>query len=85
MAKRKTYEIKRAILMTLKDGKEHTLAQLERSVNTNWYSIKNNCMELKDYGAVEMKKEEKHKATGRPYFSVRITKNGRKVLGDIRE
>jgi len=71
--------------MTLKDGKGHTLAQLERSVNTNWYSIKNNCIELKDYGAVEMKKEDKHKATGRPYFSVRITKNGRKALENMKK
>ena len=83
MAKRKTYEIKKSILMTLKDGESHTLAELERSVNTNWYSIKNNCVELKSYGAVEMKKKEKHEATGRPYFSVKITKNGRKALAEL--
>lgn len=80
MSKRATKEIKKAILKALASTGEMTYAQLERKVNTGFISIKNNCEELQTYGAVSIIKKEKHPATGRPYFIVSITKQGKKII-----
>ncbi len=57
-----------------------TLAQLERKINTGFRTIKSNCEELQEFGAVSITKEERHEATGRPYFIISITKQGKKIL-----
>lgn len=78
--KRTTSEIKKRILQILTQNGKQTYAELERKVNTNWYTIKNNCDELEKFGAVEIKKLNKHDANGRPFFEVKITNTGREVL-----
>ena len=80
MKKRSVKEIKIAILKILNEEGDLTLAQLERKVNTGFLTIKSNCEELETFGAVSITKKDKHLATGRPYFIIGITKQGRDLL-----
>ena len=79
MAKRGSYEIKKQILMVVRENPA-TYAQLERKINTGYRTVKANCDELGDYGYVAVEKVEKHPKTGRPSFSVSITGQGREFL-----
>ncbi|HLC72674.1 MAG TPA: hypothetical protein VJH37_03770 [Candidatus Nanoarchaeia archaeon] len=80
MVKRPSKDIKKAILSVLNKEGDLTYAQLERKVNTAFVSIVDNCQELQTFGAVIISRKDKHKATGRPYFLVSITKQGRDIL-----
>lgn len=81
--KRKSVEIKKAILRVLSDGKRYTYAELERKVNTGYRSIVSNCEELKGFNAVTITKQKSHEANGRPYFSVEITEQGRNFFRNL--
>ena len=78
MHKRTSYEIKKKVLMVVKE-KPSTYAQLERKVNTGYRSIKSNCEELQLYGQVKVV-VKKHPANGRPSHMVSITESGLKTL-----
>lgn len=78
MSKRSSYEIKKKILLALKD-KSLSYAQLERKINTGFRTIKSNCQELEQFGQVKIDKI-KHPATGRTAYIVSITKQGLKFL-----
>ena len=84
MSKRSTRDIKRQILRTLIREGNLTFAQLERKANTGYITIKINCEELQDFGAVSIIKKEKHTATGRPYFLVSITKEGKRIVNEFK-
>ena len=79
MSKRQSKDIKMLILKEL-NKKDLTFAQLERKINTGFRTIKTNCIELEKFGTIKITKRENHKATGRPYFVVSITKQGRKII-----
>jgi len=80
MTKRGSQDIKKLILKILDKEGNLTFAQLERKLNTGFRTIKANCEELEEFGAVSIIKKEKHEATGRAYFLVSITAQGRKIL-----
>jgi len=73
--KRSSYEIKRAILMHVKE-EPLSYAALERKVNTGHNTIKNSCLELEKFGQVKIKRIDEHPANGRKSFSVSITRQG---------
>ena len=79
MGKRGSYEIKKQILMVVRE-KPASYAELERKVNAGFRSIKNNCNELSDYGYISVEKIEKDPANGRPSFKVKLTESGRSFL-----
>lgn len=69
MAKRTFQEIRKAILTTLNDNKEHSYGDLERKVNTNWQTIRVHCKDLTIFNAVNISDK-----------GVKITKEGRELL-----
>lgn len=79
MAKRGSYEIKKQILMVVRE-KPATYAQLERKIDTGYRTVKANCDELSDYGYIAVEKTEKNPANGRPSFRVSLTVQGREFL-----
>lgn len=79
MTKRGSYEIKKQILMVVRE-KPATYAQLERKIDTGYRTVKANCDELSDYGYIDVEKVERHPANGRPSFIVKISENGRTFL-----
>ena len=72
-------QIKKDILKAL-TSKTYSYAELERKIDTGYRSIVQNCKELESFGAVEIRRLNKHEANGKPYFQVSITNNGREVL-----
>ena len=80
MSKRTSFEIKNRILKLSKSKK--TLAELERKVNTNFNTIKSNCIELEKFGFLTIKKEKQHKKNGKPFFEIKITKRGLDFLNN---
>ncbi|MEM4398054.1 MAG: transcriptional regulator [Candidatus Woesearchaeota archaeon] len=79
MQKRTPYELRKEILMCLKE-KEMTFTELQTKLSTNYDSIKKNCFELQEYEQVEIKKEKKHKKNGKPYYLVKLTEKGYKTV-----
>lgn len=79
MSKRGSYEIKREILMSVRE-KPATYAKLERKVDTGFRTIKANCEELSDYGYITVEKVERDPANGRPSFKVKLSESGRAFL-----
>jgi len=75
MSKRKSYEIKRKILFTLKE-QDLTYSELERKINTGYRTIKLNCEELENFGQIKIISEKKHPTNGKNYKIVKITKEG---------
>jgi len=67
--KRTHKEIKKAILQILSDGLEHSYADLERKVNTNWISIRQHCEDLELFKAITIKDNK-----------IKIAKIGRDIL-----
>lgn len=79
MGKRGSYEIKKQILMAVRE-KPASYAELERKVNTGFRSIKNNAEELSDYGYITVERIEHDPANGRPSFKVRLSETGRAFI-----
>lgn len=78
--KRSSIEIKKKILEVLSKESSSTYAELERKVNTSYQSIVANCKELESFAFITILKLNKHPATGRPYFKVQATTQGREIL-----
>lgn len=74
MYKRSSFEIKKKILELSKN--EKTFAELERKINTNFNTIKENCNELEKFGFITIKKILKHPKNGKHYFEIKITEQG---------
>jgi len=68
--KRTHKEIIKTILEVLKDGKLKSYGELERKVDTNWKTIRDNCELLRIFEVVIINKNNK----------VQITERGRKTL-----
>ncbi len=69
-------EVRKAILEVLRDGKPHSLGDLERKTGTNWLSVRKHVDDLIIFNAVSKKEFQKHDQNGRPYIEVTITKEG---------
>lgn len=78
MPKRSSYQIKKQILLKVKE-KPATYAELERKVNTGYRTVKSNCEELKDYDFIEIEKVI-DPANGRQSNVVKITEKGLKQI-----
>ncbi len=76
MSKRTPYEVRKGILLLLKENSSLTYTQIQTKLSTNYDSVRKNCQELAEYDQVEIKKQEKHAKNGRPYYSVKLTKKG---------
>lgn len=79
MPKRGTYEIVDRILMCVRDD-ALTQAELERKVNTNFNTIKADCIFLADAQLVEVKLIKKHPSNGKPAKEIAITERGIEYL-----
>ena len=79
MAKRQSYEIKKQILRVLKEG-PLKYSEIERKIDTNFNTIRNNCEELEDHDYISVKTIEKDPANGKPSHPVSITSKGRDFL-----
>lgn len=79
MAKRGSYEIKKQILMAVRE-RPSSYAELERRVDTGFRTIKANCEELSDYGYITVEKVERDPANGRPSFKVKLSGKGMEFL-----
>jgi len=71
--KRTHREVMKAILKVLSDGREHSFADLERKVNTNWQTARDHIENLELFGAVEVNDKNRSK----------ITSGGMKILKKI--
>jgi predicted transcriptional regulator len=80
MSGRTSLQIKREILKILSDKKEHTFAELERKVNSNWQTIRTHCKELEIFNCLLIKEKKHHKVNNKSYFEVVITKIGIEIL-----
>ena len=80
MPKRTTKEVRKAVLEALKDGKPHSLGDLERKTGSNWISIRNHVDDLLLFSAVTKKEFARHDQNGRPYVEVTVTKDGLALL-----
>lgn len=74
MTKRTTTEIKLSILNTLRKTKNCSYGELERKINTNWKTIRNQCEELELFKTVNISNDNK----------INITKNGLSILKESR-
>ena len=68
--------VRKAILEALRDGKPHSLGDLERKTGTNWLSVRKHVDDLILFNAVTKKEFPKHDQNGRSYIEVTITKEG---------
>ena len=73
MPRRKALDIKKEIIRILKSSNEISLQKLERKVNTNYLTIREQIKELEYFGLVKTAKHDKSKANGRPFTTVKLT------------
>ncbi|MEM2139255.1 MAG: hypothetical protein QXM96_03825 [Candidatus Woesearchaeota archaeon] len=73
--KRKSYEIKEEIILSIKEGPS-SYAKLERKIDTGFITIKNSCEELSKYGLIKIEKKQKHSSNGKPYYAISLTDIG---------
>jgi len=78
MKKRNSFEIRKEILALLKN-KSMTLSELERKVNTNSRTIKNDCEELEYYKLISLRKQV-HPSNGKISHNFALTKNGLEII-----
>ena len=77
--RREYFELDMTILMKLREGNK-TYSYLERSVNTNFDTIKDHCRVLEKYGMIEINKKEKHPENGRIFYDISLTDHGHRML-----
>lgn len=73
--RRNALEIKKKILDVLSKNGELSLRDLDRKVNTNNKTIMNHIEELEYFGKVIVTKHKKSEKNGRPYTTVKLTRN----------
>jgi len=84
MVKRKSYEVRKKILMALRE-EPLSYAQLERKVNTGFRTIKQNCEELEVYDIVSIDTIDKDPSNGKPSYKIKITSQGIKSLDKLKK
>jgi hypothetical protein len=73
------------ILKTIADGKRYTLYSLSKKVKTGYDTLLPNCYFLELLKLIEMLKVGKDEsATGRAYYSIKITKRGKELLSELK-
>ncbi|MDD9953461.1 MAG: hypothetical protein OXR66_03930 [Candidatus Woesearchaeota archaeon] len=77
MVKRRSYDIKKKLLLTLKEAPA-SYAQLERKLNTGYRTVKANCEEMQVWNHVKISTLT-HPANGKRAHKVEITKEGKAV------
>jgi predicted transcriptional regulator len=80
MHARNSLELKKKILFILSDGKEHTFAELERKVNSNWQTIRSHCRELEIFRCVKIEYKKNHSKNNKPYYVITINQQGFEAL-----
>lgn len=78
--KRKSIEIRKAILKLLNKHGELSLRQLESKVNTASLTIKAHVEDLESLGFVKVKHHKSHPKNKRPYKTCKITEKGIEYL-----
>ena len=79
MAKRKSYDVRQAILHMVKE-KPVSFTKIQTKFSTNYDSVKNNCEELEFYGFVKIKTIQNHPENGKPSHEVELTPSGREIV-----
>ncbi|MBI2101771.1 hypothetical protein HYT53_04115 [Candidatus Woesearchaeota archaeon] len=78
MAKKTSYEIKKDIILVLRE-KRASYTKIQTKLSTNYDSVKNNIKELEDYGFVKVEKKEHHAKNGKYYFEAELTQKGHEL------
>ena len=78
MSRKSGLDIKKAIIHNLKN-KECSLRELETKVNTNHLTILTHCKELEFLKIIDFVKHKINEVNGRPYTTVKLTEEGRKL------
>lgn len=84
MSKRKTQEVRKGILMLLKE-KPLTYTQIQNKLSTNYDSVKNNCEELQLYELVAINIIDRHPENGKPSFNVHLTNRGIEIAKKLKK
>jgi predicted transcriptional regulator len=79
MQKRSTYEVEKRILYKIAEGRVK-YSDIQLSTNTNYDTVKMHCAKFEDFGFIEIKKNAKDDANGRPSYEVSLTSLGRSVI-----
>ncbi|HYD02858.1 MAG TPA: winged helix-turn-helix domain-containing protein [Alphaproteobacteria bacterium] len=79
MTKRASYEIRKEILLALKE-EPMVYSKLERKIDTNPNTIKSHCKALEEDGFVKITKTEKDPSNGKPSYKVSLTPQGLKRI-----
>jgi len=78
--KRRVIDIKKSVLKVLKKEVELPLKALEIKVNTGSQTLLTQIEELEFLKIVEVIKHQKSEKTGRPYTTVKLSENGKKLI-----
>ena len=84
MSKRQNVEIIEKLLLKLKE-RDATFAELERSLNTGYNTIKKNCQLLQKLGQLNITRKEKHPKNGRETYIVSLTSEGAKSINNFKK
>lgn len=77
--------LKIEILKTISDGKRYTVYSLSKKLKTGYDTLLPNCYFLELLRLIEVIKVGKDEsATGRAYYSIKITKRGQGFLNSLR-
>lgn len=76
--KRSPLEIKKKIITLLKE-KPRSLRELDIKVNCGYRTTLSQTKELEYLGIVRTQKHKKNPKTGRPYTTVELTENGKRI------
>jgi hypothetical protein len=77
--------VKLEILKTISDGKRYTMYSLSKKLKTGYDTLLPNCYFLELLKLIEVIKVGKDEsATGRAYYSIKITKRGVELLKELK-
>jgi len=83
LRKRRNLRIK--ILRILKQHNKLTYTQLQRTLSTNYDSVKENCEELEYYGLIKVEKKEGHPRNNHVFFEVSLTEAGQRAEEKVKD
>ena len=83
MSKRTPYELRKRILLILRD-KPVSYTHIQTKLSTNYDSVKNNLDELQFYGLVKIRKVEKHPKNGKISFDAELTERGLEIARKVK-
>ena len=73
------------LLRVLSDGKVYTYYHLSKIIKTNYETVKKNCRFLELLNLVEITRVDKEEsASGIPFYRVKITEEGLKVVKKLK-